>query len=259
MLAYAQKQFANTNKAINVSFIQADMVAPQGILSSNLPAESVQLATILLGTLGHCLDNASAQRCFQNIAAALQPGGLIIIELPHPMDLFSGTYYFADTNDTPNNNNNNREQLGGQVRGDFVGEEEEEDVEDVVDLDDEEEDDDIGYVKCWEIENPDNPEELVYVEWGREGDDFDVDRQVLHRTVGLSMYRGEELVSSEVEVVPQRCFTLQEIDLLGRGAGLEVCGVYGELSMEVVGLVSEGAHRMVVCLKKGGGEKVSGM
>jgi SAM-dependent methyltransferase len=255
MLAYAQEQLTNNNnnKAINVSFIQADMCAPQGFLSTELPVESIQLATILLGTLGHCLDNASAQRCFRNIAEALQPGGLLIIELPHPTELFSGTYYFADTI-------NNREQQG-QVSGDLISEDcggalEEDEDEDVVDLDDEEEEeeDDDSYVKCWEIENPDNPEERVYVEWGREGDDFEVDRQILHRTVGLSLYRGEDLVSSEVEVVPQKCFTLQEIELLGRGAGLEVCGVYGELSMEVVGLLSEGAHRMVVCLKKTAGK-----
>jgi SAM-dependent methyltransferase len=254
MLAYAREQltYNNSNKAIKVSFIQADMCAPQGFLSTELPVESIQLATILLGTLGHCLDNASAQQCFQNIAAALQPGGLLIIELPHPTDLFSGTYYYADSI------KNYREQQG-QVSGDNTGEDgdgalEEDEDEDVVDLDEEEEEDDDSYVKCWEIENPNNPEERVYVEWGREGDDFEVDRQILHRTVGLSLYRGEDLVSSEVEVVPQKCFTLQEVELLGRGAGLEVCGVYGELSMEVVGLLSEGAHRMVVCLKKERGE-----
>lgn len=46
--------------------------------------------------------------------------------------------------------------------------------------------------------------------------------QILHRTVGLSCYHGDELVSSEMEVVPQRQFTLQEIDLLGRATGFEV-------------------------------------
>lgn len=33
--------------------------------------------------------------------------------------------------------------------------------------------------------------------------------QVLQRTVGLTLYRGDQLVSSEVETVPQRVFTLQ--------------------------------------------------
>ncbi len=40
--------------------------------------------------------------------------------------------------------------------------------------------------------------------------------------MGLSCYHGDELVSSEVDVVPQRQFTLQEIDLLGRATGFEV-------------------------------------
>lgn len=46
--------------------------------------------------------------------------------------------------------------------------------------------------------------------------------QVLHRTVGLSLYVGDDLVSSEVETVPQRQFTLQEVDLLARVTGFEV-------------------------------------
>lgn len=46
--------------------------------------------------------------------------------------------------------------------------------------------------------------------------------QVLHRTVGLSCYRGDDLASSEVEVVAQRQYTLQEVDLLTRATGFEV-------------------------------------
>ena len=49
--------------------------------------------------------------------------------------------------------------------------------------------------------------------------------QILHRTVGLSVYNGDDLASSEVEVVPQRQFTLQEVDLLARASGFEVGGV----------------------------------
>lgn len=43
------------------------------------------------------------------------------------------------------------------------------------------------------------------------------------------MYAGDALASSEVEVVPQRQFTLQEVELLGRAVGLQVgraCGVW---------------------------------
>lgn len=40
--------------------------------------------------------------------------------------------------------------------------------------------------------------------------------------MGLSVYVGDELASSNVEVVPQRMYTLQEVDLLGRASGFEV-------------------------------------
>jgi hypothetical protein len=42
------------------------------------------------------------------------------------------------------------------------------------------------------------------------------------------MYTGDDLASSEVEVVKQRQFTLQEVDLLGRASGFEVGHTVGE-------------------------------
>lgn len=40
--------------------------------------------------------------------------------------------------------------------------------------------------------------------------------------MGLSLYAGDDLASSEVETVAQRQFTLQEVDLLARATGFEV-------------------------------------
>lgn len=50
--------------------------------------------------------------------------------------------------------------------------------------------------------------------------------------MGLSCYHGDELISSEVEVVPQRQFTLQEIDLLARATGFEVRRLLGAQAVD---------------------------
>lgn len=75
--------------------------------------------------------------------------------------------------------------------------------------------------------------------------------QVLRRTVAVRKLEGGEPGEALHEsVVLQRSFTLQEIDLLGRLAGLRVAGVYGDLDLKV-GLNHEEAYRLVVCLVKG--------
>lgn len=94
----------------------------------------------------------------------------------------------------------------------------------------------------------------VLVEYGREGDAFDPGTQVLGRTVGLSLFDPEgNLVSSATEVVPQRQFGLQEVDLLARAAGFRVASVHGDVDLGV-GLEAEGAYRMVVCLLRKEGQ-----
>lgn len=111
---------------------------------------------------------------------------------------------------------------------------------------------DAGDVQDDEDENEDadnTPQRRVLVEYGREGDTFDPLSQILYRTVGLSLFDSEgELVSSHVSVVPQRQFTLQEIDLLARATGFEVVATYGDLD-ESVPLDDEEAQRMVVVLR----------
>lgn len=63
------------------------------------------------------------------------------------------------------------------------------------------------------------------------------------------MYAGDALASSEVEVVPQRQFTLQEVELLGTAVGLQVVEVHGDFDA-AVGLDHEEAYRSVVCLRR---------
>ena len=52
-------------------------------------------------------------------------------------------------------------------------------------------------------------------------------------------------------VVLQRAFTLQELELLGRLAGLRLAASYGDLSLKV-GLSHEDAYRLVAVFVKGG-------
>ena len=53
-------------------------------------------AALLLGSIGHLLTNDDAIQCFTATAAALRPGGLLIVELPSPEDLFDGAFIVGD-------------------------------------------------------------------------------------------------------------------------------------------------------------------
>ena len=90
----------------------------------------------------------------------------------------------------------------------------------------------------------------VLVEYGRDGDEFDCSSQILTRTVGMSLFDPSgNLVSSNVSKVPQRQFTLQEINLLADASGFKVVATYGDLDIDIP-LESEEAYRMVVVLQK---------
>lgn len=53
-------------------------------------------ASMLLGTMAHLLTNEAAVKCFHATAAALQPGGLFVLELASPDDLFDGAFALGD-------------------------------------------------------------------------------------------------------------------------------------------------------------------
>jgi hypothetical protein len=101
----------------------------------------------------------------------------------------------------------------------------------------------------WEVDSASQGCKLM-VEWGALGDDFDPATQVLRRTVAVNRMEGEELADCVHEShVLQRSFTLQELELLGRLAGLRLAGAYGDHSLKV-GLSHEDAYRLVACLVK---------
>ena len=53
-------------------------------------------AAMLFGTVAHLLTNEAAVKCFTATAAALAPGGLFVVELPSPDDLFDGAFGLGD-------------------------------------------------------------------------------------------------------------------------------------------------------------------
>eukprot|EP00882_Tetradesmus_deserticola_P031463 GHRQ01035578.1.p1 GENE.GHRQ01035578.1~~GHRQ01035578.1.p1 ORF type:complete len:174 (+),score=94.51 GHRQ01035578.1:2-523(+) len=58
---------------------------------------SFDMVVCLLGTLSHMLDNKQAAACFRRVAQQLRPGGLFVLELAHPGDLFDGSLLLQDT------------------------------------------------------------------------------------------------------------------------------------------------------------------
>jgi hypothetical protein len=111
-----------------------------------------------------------------------------------------------------------------------------------------------------EVEDGDLKGAKVLVEWGREGDPFDVETQIVERTVGLNVVDGETgkpfaskdgavLFAPVEEIVKCRVFTAPEIALLGKLAGLRVVATFGDMDTSVP-LTHEDANNMVIVLKR---------
>ena len=188
------------------------------------------VACVLLGTAAHLTDTDDAIGCLRGINHALAPGGIALLELEHPYDLFEGQLMDAQ---------------GVTLFHIFV----------------------FILILVWaniltsffflftgdawdrEVDGV-----KVLVEWGREGDAFDVETHVVKRTVGFNVL---DAVSGEPApgftpvnaVVPARVFTAPEIDLLARLAGMRVCGYFGDMDADVP-LDDPDAHNMLVVLKK---------
>eukprot|EP00878_Enallax_costatus_P031325 GHUV01034251.1.p1 GENE.GHUV01034251.1~~GHUV01034251.1.p1 ORF type:complete len:319 (+),score=64.45 GHUV01034251.1:357-1313(+) len=57
----------------------------------------LDMIVCLLGTLSHMLNNKQACACFQQVSRHLRPGGLFVLELAHPGDLYDGSLLLQDT------------------------------------------------------------------------------------------------------------------------------------------------------------------
>ena len=95
----------------------------------------------------------------------------------------------------------------------------------------------------------------MLVEWGREGDPFDVETQIVERTVGVNVVdeNGQTPANGAFtpveEVVRCRVFTAPEIALLGKLAGLTVVATFGDMDADVP-LTHEDANNMVIVLRR---------
>ena len=58
---------------------------------ARVQGQKFDMIMCLLGTFSHMLENSQAVACFQRIAQHLEEGGVVVIELAHPGDLFDGT------------------------------------------------------------------------------------------------------------------------------------------------------------------------
>jgi SAM-dependent methyltransferase len=170
------------------------------------PLAGFDVVTVLLGTAAHLTAPEDAEACLRGAAECLAPGGIVVLELEHPYDLFDGQLMDA--------------------HGD-----------------------------AWDREVENGGGLKVLVEWGREGDPFDVETQIVERTVGINVVdeNGRPPANGAFppveEVVRCRVFTAPEIALLGKLAGLTVAATFGDMDADVP-LTHEDANNMVIVLRR---------
>ncbi len=242
MIEYARERAREQGLEGRTAFVVADMMCTEGFKGSVVEGDELfDAAAIMLGTFSHCLDNDSAVATLRNVGECVKPGGILVIELGSPRDIYQGAFYLGGFL--------NAWEIGESGDVDFAEDFEEyeddndgpnddvrEDIEDVEDIGD----------------GPVEGELRVMVEYGREGDRFDVERGVLSRTTGFSLFDTDgELVSSSVSVVDQRQFTLQELDLLARLSGWRLLpeGVFGDFDV-AVSMHDETADRMIAVFRR---------
>ena len=172
------------------------------------PANGFDVATMLLGTAAHLLTYDDAVSCLKSVRDNLRVGGLFVVELEHPWDLFSGDIANA------------------------VGD-------------------------AWDRTDEENGVK-VYVEWGRDGDAFDIETQVYERTVSFSLVENTDadvvdasikVIKSVEEVVACKIFTQPEFNALAATAGLTCVASYGDMDHRMT-LDDENAHNMVLVYRR---------
>jgi SAM-dependent methyltransferase len=91
MLTHAQKLLDKLPAKARgaVTLVETDMASPQ--LPEPHASQPFDMVMCLLGTFSHMLDTKQAIACIASAAARLRPGGLLLLEMAHPGDLFDGT------------------------------------------------------------------------------------------------------------------------------------------------------------------------
>ncbi|KAL3790354.1 hypothetical protein HJC23_002740 [Cyclotella cryptica] len=181
-------------------------------------------AWLLLGSMQHLLTNDDIIACFRSIHSVLNPGGTVVIELPHPRETFSMGECTRNGWTVP---------LVDEVDDD--GEEKEYGELNIVWGDEEDEFDPVEQIRKFTVGMElviKNPEDIPQ--------DFD--------TSPLFQKMTRDGKTTLKEIVPMRLFTLQEVDALARCAGLELAAKYGALDSDVSIEDEEEAFRMVIIL-----------
>ncbi|GAX82531.1 hypothetical protein CEUSTIGMA_g9958.t1 [Chlamydomonas eustigma] len=107
MLKYAQWRYEQAGGKISLpkpkkGFAPPALSSPLSLVQGDMSTfdlkgkGSFDMIMCWLGTFSHLLENDQASQCFQRVAEHLRPGGLLILELAHPGDLFDGTYIIGD-------------------------------------------------------------------------------------------------------------------------------------------------------------------
>ena len=259
MLAYARQQQAaelqSDGGGAGAAFVEGDMTRLRRRRKSGAAAEDYDVIACLLGSFTHLLSNAAALRCLRGCARLLSPRGVVVLELPPPWRLFDGSAAHAA-----------RPARGLDASGAA---------------------DNSFEVPSWDV--GDEAAGLhVAVQWGAPGDAFCALTQVLRRTVTLTAWQDDGGSSSSsdsssdessedgatssddsdnmdaflarppvaelVEVVPSRFYTLPELQLLAKAAGLRVAALHGELADNAPADASD-AHALVVVLTHAANEE----
>ena len=204
----------------------------------------VDVIAMLLGTISHLLTNEAAIRCFRAAAAAVKPGGLFVVELASPDDMFDGAFLLGDAWDATSADGQQLVVNYGKEGDEFGPISQacaaappcgclEQGLQVLYGLD-------CGLLA--------QPSVVVILSW--RGDAL-LHLQVVQRSVQIDEMGADQSVKSCLleETVPQRLYTYQEVDLLGRMTGFEIVGTHGALDM-TVGVDSEDSYALVVCFRK---------
>ncbi|GKY92961.1 hypothetical protein MPSEU_000264900 [Mayamaea pseudoterrestris] len=241
MKAYAQQLYeeqGGDKDSSRFAYHLADMrkfdMKTLSSISSSSSSSQFDTAWLLLGSLQHLTTNQEVIDCFSCIHQALRPGGTLILELPHPRELFGMVDCTRNEWTVP---------LSGEYDEDDNDDDEEEEEEDNA------------------SDSSDDDKDEYQIIWGDEDDEFDPIRQVRQATVNVQRKNGggnmesnlandHNLPSSIRQIVPLRLFTAQEIDLFARCTGFSVAAMHGALQDDVTIDNDEEAFRLVCVLRK---------
>lgn len=183
-------------------------------------------AWLLLGSMQHLLTNDDIIACFKSINSVLQPGGTVVIELPHPRETFSMGECTKNGWTVP---------LVHEVDEDGTEKEYGELI--IVWGDEDDYFDPVAQVRRFTVSM-----ELSIKDPKDIPDDMG--------TSPLFRQMTKDGKTTLKEIVPMRLFTLQEIDALARCAGLAMVAKYGALADDISIEDEEEAFRMVCVLRK---------